>query len=182
MAEEKAPLMTAADQSQVWMPPLVVPGLETSALARFHWDCAWTGTVEPNMMGTGSPRMAAVGRARFTWTADGLWLRGEFVQDQFIADRLALTWQAHYLIGWDPQAGDYVAFQADNCGHAVVLRGRIEGDRLVLATSEDAPVRFRVTWDLTDPATPRWIDEVSVAGGPWQIVEQYVLTPSLPER
>lgn len=132
--------MTAADQSQAWMPPVVVPGPETSALARFHWDCAWTGTVEPNMMGAGSPRMAAVGRARFTWTADGLWLRGEFVQDQFI------------------------------------------GDRLVLATTEDAPVRFRVTWDLTDPATPRWIDEVSVAGGPWQIVEQYVLTPSLPER
>jgi hypothetical protein len=160
-----------------WVPPIAVPGPETEALARFHFDCTWTGTVEPGMMGPDSPRMAATGQATFTWTDDGLWLRGEFAQDQFAAGRLLLTWRAHYLVGWDPRAREYVAFMADNCGHAGFMRGRIEGDRLVLATPRGEPVVFRITWDLLDPAAPTWVDEVSVNGGPWQLVERYVLTP-----
>ena len=164
-------------RTAAWVPPVATPGAETAALARFHWDCEWTGTIEPNMMGPGSPEMSAVGRATFAWTDDGLWLRGEFVQDQFTDDRLVLTWRAHYLVGWDPQARDYVAFLADNCGHAGFMRGAIAGDRLVMETPGDGPVRFRVTWELSDPGAPSWRDEVSVSGGPWQLVERYVLTP-----
>jgi len=161
-----------------WVPPLATPGPETAALARFHWDCSWTGTVEPDMMGPGSPRMSATGRATFRWTDDGLWLRGEFVQDQFAGDNLILTWKAHYLAGWDPQARDYVAFMADNCGHAGLMRGRIDRDRLVLRSPDGGPTTFRATWDLSDPDAPTWTDEVSVNGGPWQLIERYVLTPA----
>jgi hypothetical protein len=161
-----------------WEPPVITPGPETVALARFHWDCTWSGTVEPNMMGPGSPRMSATGRATFAWTDDGLWLRGEFTQDQLVGDRPVLTWKAHYLVGWDPRARGYVAFLADNCGHAGFMRGRIDGNRMILATAGDGPVAFRITWDLSVPEAPTWIDEVSVDGGPWQLVEQYVLSPA----
>lgn len=161
-----------------WEPPVVAPGPETAALTRFHWDCTWTGTVEPDMMGPGSPRIAATGQATFAWPGAGLWLCGEFLQDQFVGDRLVLTWQAHYLVGWDPLARDYVAFLADNFGHAGVMRGRIEGNRLTLSTPDDNLTVFRVTWDLSDPEAPVWSNEVSVSGGPWQLVERYVLTPA----
>jgi hypothetical protein len=173
--------MKTEGQAATWVPPVVMPGPETTALARFHWDCAWTGTIEPDTMGRGSPRMSAVGQARFTWTDDGLWLRGEFAQDQFAGERLVLTWKAHYLIGWDPRARDYVAFMADNCGHAGVMRGKIDGDRLVLESTDEGPAAFRVTWDLADPEAPSWIDEVSLDGGPWQLIERYVMTPRAEE-
>jgi hypothetical protein len=90
-----------------------------------------------------------------------------------------LTWLAHYLIGWDPQAQGFVAFQADNCGHAVCMCGRFEGERLMLETTDPGPARFRLTWDLAHPEGPHWTDEVSVDGGPWRVVEEYGLTPRL---
>ena len=181
METGKPPAMIEG-QAMAWVPPVVTPGPETAALARFHWDCEWTGTIEPDMMGPASPHMTAIGRASFSWTNDGLWLQGEFVQDQFVGEQLVLTWLAHYLIGWDPQARDYVAFMADNCGHAGFMRGRIAGDQLVLESSDPGPAKFRVTWDLSDPDAPSWIDEVSVDGGPWQLIERYLMTPRVAGR
>jgi hypothetical protein len=122
--------------------------------------------------------MEATGGATFTWTDDGLWIRGEFVQDQVADGQLLLTWKAHYLTGWDPMAKAYVAFMADNCGHAGFMRGQIESDRLVLESVADGPVAFRITWDLSEPAAPTWVDEMSIGGGPWQLVEGYVLSPA----
>lgn len=165
------------DGARAWVSPVVQPGPETAALARFHFDGTWSGTIEAGMMGPGSPPMTATGQATFAWTADGLWLRGEFAQDQIAGGQVVLRWHAHYLVGWDPAARDYVAFLADNCGHAGLMRGFISGDRMVLMTPEDGPARFRITWDATDPAAVRWIDEVSVGGGPWELVEQYTVVP-----
>lgn len=102
------------------------------------------------MMGPGSPRMKATGRARFAWTDDGLWLRGEFAQDQVADGRLVLRWSAHYLVGWELRAGDHVAFMADNCGHAGFMRGSINGERMVLTTPAADPVKFRITWDVSN--------------------------------
>jgi hypothetical protein len=155
----------------------VRPGPETAALTRFHFDCTWTGTVEAGMMGPGSPRMEATGQATFAWTDDGLWLRGEFAQDQVAEGRLVLKWSAHYLVGWDPQARDYVAFMADNCGHAGFMRGFIDGDRMVLTTPGSDPAKFRITWDVTEPGAALWKDEISVEGGPWQLIEEYTMVP-----
>jgi hypothetical protein len=161
-----------------WVPPVATPGPETAVLARFHFDCTWTGTVEAGMMGPGSPRMEATGRATFAWTDDGLWLRGEFSQDQIADGRLVLRWSAHYLVGWDPQATEYVAFMADNCGHAGFMRGFVDGDRMVLTTPGADPVTFRISWDASNPVAVRWKDEVSVGGGPWQLIEQYTMVPT----
>jgi hypothetical protein len=122
--------------------------------------------------------MEATDQATFSWTDDGLWLRGEFRQDQFADGRLVLTWSAHYLVGWDPQARDYVAFMADNCGHAGFMHGDIEGDRMILTTPGDDLMVLRITWDLASPGEPTWKDEVSVGGGPWQLIEQYTMVPT----
>ena len=40
----------------------------------------------------------------------------------------------------------------------------------------DPPVRIRLTWELAGPAVV-WRNEMSVAGGPWSLVEEYVCTP-----
>jgi hypothetical protein len=152
-------------------------GPDTAALARFHFDGTWTGTVEAGMMGPGSTHMEATGLAAFSWTDDGLWLAGEFTQDQTSHGRWVLTWHAHYLIGWDPLACNYVAFLADNCGHAGTMRGDITGDRMVLTTPDKGPARFRIAWDAADPHAVRWTDEVSIEHGPWQLIEQYVVVP-----
>ncbi len=41
---------------------------------------------------------------------------------------------------------------ADSYGHADVMRGWIEGDRLIFEIIGDPPVRLRLTWDISDPA------------------------------
>ncbi len=40
-----------------WTPPKVEPGPNTKALSRFFWSGTWTGTVEADGMGPGSPEM-----------------------------------------------------------------------------------------------------------------------------
>ena len=97
---------------------------------------------------------------------------------QFTSDgRFLLKWELHWVTGWDPAAGEYRATLADNYGHADVMRGHIEGDRLIFETLGDQPARLRLVWDLTDPDDATWRNEMSIAGGPWSLVEEYHLTP-----
>ena len=49
-----------------------------------------------------------------------------------------LTWQLHWVTGWDADAGEYRATLNDNYGHADVMRGRIDGDRLATSRSVTA--------------------------------------------
>ena len=87
------------------------------------------------------------------------------------------SWQLHWVAGWDPAHGEYRAMIAGYYGHADVMRGWIDGDRLTFETIGDPPVRLRLTWDITDPASMRWRNEVSVGGGPWSLVEEYHCQP-----
>jgi hypothetical protein len=65
------------------------------------------------------------------------------------------------------------------CGHAAVLRGRIEGDLLILETiNESSPLRLRMTWDTSDPARLTWRNESSVDGRDWFLIESYTMTPT----
>ena len=108
---------------------------------------------------------------------DGRWIVGTYEQDQFLLDGThVLTWQLHWVAGWSPADGEYRATVADVYGHAEVMRGRIDGDRLVFESVGDPPVRIRLTWELTGPAVV-WRNEMSVAGGPWSLVEEYLCTP-----
>jgi hypothetical protein len=108
---------------------------------------------------------------------------GTYEQDQYRADgTFVLTWQLHWVAGWDPAHGEYRATIADDYGHADVLRGWIDGGRLTFETIGDPPVRLRLTWDISDPASMRWRNEMSAGGGPWSLVEEYHCRPGKATR
>jgi Protein of unknown function (DUF1579) len=172
-------VITAADIGQI--PKPITPGAEMDALARFHRDVTWTGFIAEGGMGLGTPPMTAAGRGTHEAIQDGRWVVGNYQQDQFLPDgTFVLTWQLHWVAGWDPTAKEYRATLADNYGHAEVMRGKIEGDRLVFESVPDAPVRIRLVWDLTDPNVLIWRNEVSIDGSPWALVEQYDCRPMEP--
>lgn len=171
-------LATDAAQSQPQWPLPQHPGPETEALRRFHRDVTWTGTVKAT--GT-TPEMTAEGRGTFRWINRGLWVVGEFEQDQYYEGHRVTDWRAHYIAGWDYSRRTYVAFAADSNGRCVPFTGAIEGDRFVItsdgATIGGAPVRLRMIWDLSHSARMLWRNEMSVADGPWVLVEDYEMRP-----
>jgi hypothetical protein len=155
------------------------PGSEMTALARFYFDVTWTGTIEPGGMGPGSPTMTARGQGTHHRIHDGLWIVGDYRQDQYLPDgTFVQTWQLHWVTGWDADAEEYRATLNDNYGHADVMRGRIKGNRLVYESVGRDPVPLRMTWDISDPGSAVWTNESSVAGGPWTLVESYRMTPT----
>jgi hypothetical protein len=159
--------------------PVPIPvGEEMHRLARFHRDITWTGTIEEGGMGPGTPAMTATGWGRHHTIQDGRWIVGEYEQDQLLADgTFVLRWQLHWVAGWDPASAEYRATIADNYGHADVLRGWIEGDRLIFETIGAPAVRLRLVWDASDPTALIWRNEASAAGGPWTLVEEYRCVP-----
>ncbi len=166
------------DTSPVWPLPQL-PGPETEALRRFHRDVSWTGTVKAN---GAVPEMTAVGWGRFRWVSDGLWVVGEFQQDQFYEGQKVAEWSAHYVAGWDYSREAYAAFAADSNGRCVSFTGTIEGDRFTItsdgATIGGMPVRLRMIWDASSPGVMNWRNEMSVAEGPWTLVEEYEMRPA----
>jgi hypothetical protein len=156
------------------VPKPITPGPQMRALARFHPDISWTGTIQEGGMGPGTPAMTAVGWGKHELIQAGRWIVGTYEQDQYLADgTFVLKWQLHWVAGWDPAAGDYRATIADNYGHADVMRGWIEGDRLTFETMGEPAARVRLTWDISEPAGLVWRNEISVGGGSWSLVEEY---------
>jgi hypothetical protein len=88
-----------------------------------------------------------------------------------------LKWELHWVSGWVPEHGEYRAVMTDNYGHAAVYRGRIDGDRLVFESLEDAGVRLRLTWDASDPDVITWRNEMTVGEGTWFLIEEYRIVP-----
>jgi hypothetical protein len=161
------------------VPRPIVPGREMAALARFFADATWTGVVVADGMGPGTPRMRAHGHGTHEPIQDGRWIVGTYSQDQYLMDGThVLTWQLHWVVGWDPDRGEYRATLADNYGHADVMRGHLAGDRLVFETLTPGPVRLRLVWDATDPTDITWVNECSVDGAPWRTIETYRLAPA----
>ncbi len=153
------------------------PGPEMAALTRFYADVTWTGTIEPGGMGPGTPAMTGRGEGRHHLVQDGMWIVGDYRQDQFLGDgTFVLTWQLHWVTGWDADAGEYVATHDDNYGHAGVMHGRIDGDRLIYESSDGA-ARLRMTFDASDPQCVVWSNETSAGGTPWTLIESYRMTP-----
>jgi hypothetical protein len=161
-----------------WTPPDIRPGPELIALSRFLWDGTWTGTVEAEGMGPGSPEMDGKGKAICERIMDGLWISCRFTQDQFIKGKKILTWNARFIAGWDVQAQEYRAVGVDSNGSAFMFRGVIKGDQLIMESMGEGPVRIRFTWDATDPTAMTWKNEISLGGGPWTLIEEYTLYPT----
>jgi Protein of unknown function (DUF1579) len=164
--------MTSTPVSGVPLP--LQPGDEMQRLARFHRDVRWTGTIQAGGMGPGSPAMTANGEGRHHTIQNGLWIVGDYRQDQYLTDgSFVLTWELHWVAGWDATSREYVATHADNYGHAGVLGGRLAGDRLVFESPAGLAVRIRLTWDVRTADRLTWRNEISVDGGQWALVEQY---------
>lgn len=173
-------MTTATVDAAAAVPRPVPPGPEMAALARFYPDVTWTGTVAAGGMGPGTPEMTAIGRASHRSIQDGRWIVVTCSQEQYLLDgTFVLTWQLHLVVGWDPARGGYGATVADNYGHAAVLRGRIEGDRLIFETVDgSSPVRLRMTWDASDPDRLMWRNESSADGRDWSLIEAYTMIPT----
>lgn len=166
--------MTGADR----IPKPLVPGREMAALDRFFPDVTWTGTIEEGGMGPGTPAQTAKGWGKHEKIQGGRWVVGTYEQDQYLLDgTFVLKWQLHWVVGWDPAAGEYRATLADCYGHADVMRGRLDGDRLIFETIGEPAVRLRLTWDAADPGDLLWRNEMSVGGAPWFLVEEYHMKP-----
>ena len=111
-----------------------------AALLRFHRDITWTGSISAGSMGPGTPAMTAQGSGTHTTIQYGRRVVGDYRQEQYLLDGThVLTWQLHWVAGWDPALGEYRATVADCYGHAEVLRGRIDRDRLVFESTGDPP-------------------------------------------
>jgi hypothetical protein len=160
------------------VPKPITPGAEMADLLRFHRDISWIGTITEGGMGPGTPAMTASGSGTHTLVQEGRWVVGEYRQDQHLLDGThVLTWQLHWVAGWDPALGEYRATVADCYGHAEVMGGRIDGDRLVFESTGDPAARIRLTWNLVGPDTIVWRNETSAGGGPWVLIEEYRCTP-----
>lgn len=156
------------------VPLPITPGPEMAALRRFHRDTTWTGTIQAGGMGLGTPAMTARGRGTHHIIQDGRWIVGEYVQEQALLDGTPLlTWQLHWVAGWDPATAEYRATIADCYGHAEVLTGGIDGDRMVFTSVGNPTVVIRLTWELVDDHTLLWRNEARVGDGPWSLVEEY---------
>jgi Protein of unknown function (DUF1579) len=157
------------------IPRSAEPGPEMAALAPFYRDWTWTGTIEANGMGPGSPEMSGVGSATCRLVQGGLWYACDFEQEQRLADgTFVLRWQLHWVAGWDVRAGEYRASSADNNGpNLSIFRGRIEGNRLVYESLGEELPRIRLTWILDDETHARWRNEYTLDGASWILVEEY---------
>jgi Protein of unknown function (DUF1579) len=160
------------------VPRPITAGTEVAALARFFPDVIWTGEIAEGGMGPGTPPITAHGRGHHESIQDGLWIVGTYSQEQYTLDGSpVLTWQLHWVVGWDAARQQYRATLNDNYGHADVMSGHIDGDRLTFETAADAPVRLRLVWDATDPDNLVWTNESQVGGGPWTLIETYHMRP-----
>ena len=149
-------------------------GPEMRALSRFHRDVTWTGTISAGAFGPGSPPMTAVGEGVHQVIQDGLWIVGDYQQDQFLTDgTFVMRWQLHWVAGWDPVVNEYRATVADCYGHTEILRGWIDGNLLTFQTIGMQPVRIRLFWHIVDGTSMTWRNEVSIDGLPFQLIERY---------
>lgn len=182
MASKAGPEL--ADAPLVPPPPLpkLAHGPELEALKGFHFDCRWEGQILAGWGGPDTPEIKAAGRGTFKWILNDLWLAGEFTQDHFVNGYLVGNWLCHYVVGWDPRTREYRAVAVDTAGNSSLLHGAIEGQRFVLETVGPAPIRVRLSWDLTDPDRAVWRNEVSEQGGPWQLIEEYYALPADEEK
>jgi hypothetical protein len=157
------------------IPRSAAAGPEMAALAPFYRNWTWTGMIEANGMGPGSPKMSGVGQAVCRLIQDGLWYACDFEQEQRLADgTFVLRWQLHWVTGWDATAGDYRASSADNNGpNLAIYRGRLEDDRLVYESLQEGFPRIRLTWILVDPDHCTWRNEINLDGQTWSLIEEY---------
>jgi hypothetical protein len=155
-------------------PPALKAGTQMKLLKQFMFECQWTGKVQAGGMGQGSPEMQGIGKASFKPMMGGLWLVGDFEQNQFVNGQLLIVWKMHFIVGWNEAEQRFKIALVDNNGTAALMSGRIEDKRFIAQNSPNAPVRLELVWELLEDGSVRWTNHCSVQPGSWFLVEEYL--------
>ena len=102
------------------VPRPIRAGTEMAALARFHRDMSWSGTIEAGGMGPGTPAMTARGSGTHSVIQDGLWIVGDYGRAGVMRGRIAgdrLTFESavdepvRIRLTWDLAAADRIVWR-----------------------------------------------------------------------
>jgi hypothetical protein len=154
------------------------PGPETKALEPFFKTMSWTGKAEPGAFGPGSPATETRGGQKCHWVLDNFWVTCE-ITDTAGSGKTAMTFKGHGFAGWDLNHRSYRMLFVDNMGGSSVMEGKLEGKKLVFETPTEVPMmgtpmKFRLTFDHTDPKRMTMTDERAVKGGEFKKFEEVV--------
>jgi hypothetical protein len=171
-AEDKKPKPTPAPAAQAGPPK---PGNETRALSIFIGNWSGDGKVQAGAFQPGSPEMPSKAKQSCKWILNNMWVACD-ITDVAGTGKSAQTWMGHLIIGWDVEQKAYRTVGADTMGSAFELNGKMDGQKFVMESAKESlmmgtPVKFRFTWDATDPKAVKFSDERSMKGGPWQLAE-----------
>jgi hypothetical protein len=139
------------------------PGAAHQKLSALVGDWAGAETLHPSPWDPdGGPAAARVANR---WTADGF----AVVQDYEQIRNGQVTFRGHGVFWYDPNRSEYVMHWWDSMGGtAGEFRGRLEGNRLVLASPMPQGGHSRTSWVLTSPDAHDFLMEVSPDGENWQ--------------
>ncbi len=151
------------------------PGAETKALTPLVGNFTSTGKLVAGAMGPGSPELPTKGKQLCKWILGGLWLQCE-ISDTAGSGKQAFTWLGHIVVGWDFQAKAYHSVGVDNMGATFDLNAKVDGAKLVMESARDqmmmgVPMKYRLTYDFSDPKAIKFTDERSTKGAPFQLAE-----------
>jgi hypothetical protein len=160
------------------------PAPENKALSFFAGTLTGEGKLEPGANGPGSPATTTKAKHTCKWTLENFWLSCDVTD----AAKGGMTWMGHMMIGYDLEAKIYRAVGADNMGTAFDLNCKMEGKMFVMESARETtmmgitmmgmPVKFRFTYDNSDPKAIKFTDERSMKGGPWQLAETIIFKKS----
>jgi hypothetical protein len=152
------------------------PGAEMKALAPIASNYTWAGTIKAGAMGPGTPEVKSKGKQHCKWIMNGLWAECD-IEDTAGEGKAAMKWMGHMDFGWDVENKGYRMVGVDNMGTAYLLNGKAEGPKFVFESAADTlfmgqPIKYRFTFDTTDPKAIKFTDERSMKGGPWMVAEE----------
>jgi hypothetical protein len=158
------------------------PGPETQAIKRFTRSASWEGHLPANALGLTAPAMPTRGSLRCKWCVNDLWLVCE-IEDYMGTGPDARVWKAVWVAGWDFGQREYRGAIFDSFGNSSMMRGRLDGERLVFESIDDVimhgqATRLRFTFDASDHSVNgiRFTAEHSV-NGKFVIDEQEIHVP-----
>jgi hypothetical protein len=165
-AEEKAAAPPA-------MPAPPKPGPEHEKLKPFAKSMTWTGKMPAGAMGPGTPEIATKGKSSCKWVANNMWAACD-LEDTSGKGKDAITWKAHWMLGYDLAAKEYRAMMADMMGTATTYKGTVDGDKLVLESIGEVdmmgkPGKVRITMDNSDKKTVKFQSEHQFKGEGWVV-------------
>jgi hypothetical protein len=165
-AAPAAPAGAPAGAPEKMEPPK--PGPETDALKPFVKNFTWTGKQLAGAMGPGSPEMPTKGKVTCKWIVNNLWAACD-IEETIGTGKDAHSWKGHHIFGWDFMAKEYRGATVGSMGSIDDLKGKLDGAKLSWESSADRmmhgqPMRFRVSFDATDPKAVKFTSEHIVAG------------------